>query len=68
MPDGSNHRSAFDLVRVNLRKEREIVYWTQELVCTRRQLTLAVNAVGPMVSDVTEYLRKHYNPGVGFKP
>jgi hypothetical protein len=45
-----------DYDRVNVLVESEIDYWTKELGIGRAQLAAAIEAVGPGVKDIRDYL------------
>jgi hypothetical protein len=45
-----------DYDRVNVLVESEIDYWTKELGIGRAQLVAAIDAVGPGINDIREYL------------
>jgi hypothetical protein len=50
---GPAHRS-----RVDINQDHEVRYWTEEIGCTATQLREAVRAVGPMVRNIREHLKK----------
>ena len=58
MPDDLKRRHPEDPHRINIRQEWEVGYWSDKLRCTRKQLTNAVDEVGPMVRDVKKHLEK----------
>lgn len=47
--------------RINLNAPYEIRDWCRSLKCTEEQLREAVQAVGPMRYNVTEYVNSHKN-------
>jgi hypothetical protein len=58
MADDKTKSGAADRNRVNVHEDYEVRHWTQKFGCTAEQLRAAVKAVGPMVKDVEQYLRK----------
>lgn len=58
MPDNLKCRHPEDPQKVNVHQEWEVGYWSEKLGCTRRQLTDAVEHVGPMVRDAIKHLEK----------
>ncbi len=62
MPANLKRRHPDEPRRINIKQEWEIGYWSEKLRCTRKQLTDAVEEVGPMVSDVRKYLNKAKQP------
>ena len=59
MPDNLNRRRPEDPRKINVSQPWEIQYWSDVLGCTPDKLRRAVNAVGPMVSDVERWLKQH---------
>jgi hypothetical protein len=59
MSDDKTNRGPRDRARVNTSEDYEVRYWTQELKCSEAKLRQAVQAVGPMVTDVRAWLAKH---------
>ncbi len=59
MPDDLTKKRPQDARKINLSQQHEIDYWTKALKTTEAKLRVAVSKVGPYVSDVEEYLRKH---------
>lgn len=59
MPDDLTKKRPQDTRKINLSQQHEIDYWTEALHTTETRLRAAVSKVGPYVSDVEEYLRKH---------
>lgn len=59
MPDDLTKKRPQDAEKINLSQQHEIDYWTKALYTTEAKLRDAVSKVGPYVSDVKEYLRKH---------
>ena len=53
-----------DSVRIDVNASAEMRYWVRELGRPAVQLKAAVQVVGPLVSDVREYLQKRalYSP------
>ena len=53
-----------DRVRIDVDAPAELRYWVRELGRPAAQLKAAVQAVGPLVSDVREYLQRRtlYGP------
>jgi hypothetical protein len=45
-----------DYDRVNVLVESELEYWTKQLGIGRAQLAAAIEAVGPRVTDIRDYL------------
>jgi len=56
--DGLLHGPA-DPKRIDVHAPAEMRHWVREIGRPAVKLTEAVNAVGPLVSDVRDYLRKH---------
>jgi len=59
MPDDLTKKRPQDADKINVSQQYEIDYWTKTLHTTEAKLRAAVSKVGPYVSDVEEYLRKH---------
>lgn len=47
-----------DSGNINISDKQEVDYWTEKFDVTRVRLKAAINAVGPVVKDVTSYLKK----------
>lgn len=58
MSDDKQNRGPRDRERVNIHEPYEVRYWTGHFGCTESQLRQAVSAVGVMVRDVAEYLKR----------
>ncbi|SDT90634.1 DUF3606 domain-containing protein [Pseudomonas orientalis] len=58
MSDDLNNRGPQDRARVNTSEAWEVKHWTKEFGVTEQQLKDAVEAVGPMVTDVRKRLGK----------
>ena len=52
-------RGPADPKRIDVHAPAEMRHWAREIGRPAGKLTEAVNAVGPLVSDVRDYLRKH---------
>ena len=48
-----------DPKRIDVHSRAEMRHWVRELSRPAAKLNEAVEAVGPLVSDVRDYLRKH---------
>lgn len=48
-----------DPKRIDVHSRAEMRHWVRELARPAAKLEEAVKAVGPLVSDVRDYLRKH---------
>jgi len=59
MSDDKQNRGPRDRERVNIHEPYEVDYWKGHFGCTESQLRQAVAAVGVMVRDVAEYLKRH---------
>jgi len=59
MPDNLNKTGQQDRDRINVGEPHEIQYWTEELGVSAERLEQAVNAVGPMASDVRAWVSKN---------
>ncbi len=60
MSDDKTKVGSADRSRVNVHEDYELKYWTQKFGCTAEELKAAVQAVGPSVKAVEQYLK---NPG-----
>lgn len=58
MSDDKNKTGPGDRTRINVNEPYELRYWTKELGASADELRAAVKAVGVMVSDVREHLKK----------
>ncbi|HEX8269776.1 MAG TPA: DUF3606 domain-containing protein [Flavobacterium sp.] len=58
MSDNLKNTGKADDIRINVNQEHEVRYWTKELNVTEDRLREAVRAVGVMVADVKEFLKK----------
>jgi hypothetical protein len=58
MPDNLQNTGKADDIRININQAHEVQYWTKKWNVTEKQLTDAVNKVGPMVKDVAKELGK----------
>lgn len=52
-------RGPADAKRIDIHAPAEMRHWVREIGRPAAKLNEAVNAVGPLVSDVRDYLRKH---------
>ena len=52
-------RGPADPKRIDIHAPAEMRHWSREIGRPAAKLSEAVNAVGPLVSDVRDYLRKH---------
>ena len=52
-------RGPADPKRIDIRSPAEMRHWVRDIGRPAAKLNEAVNAVGPLVSDVRDYLRKH---------
>lgn len=59
MGDDLKRRRPEDPTKINISQPWEIDYWCDYFHCTKSQLIAAVNAVGPLVKDVSDYLKRH---------
>lgn len=57
--DDLGKKGPADRTRINVHESWEVRYWCGELGCTESKLKQAVAAVGVMVKDVKEWLRKN---------
>jgi hypothetical protein len=58
MSDDRTQRGPQDRSRININEDYELQYWSQKFGVTNEELVSAVDAVGPMVTDVAERLGK----------
>lgn len=60
MPDNAKKtRSRLDDIKINMRQDYEVQYWTRKWGITPLQLETAVKAAGSVVAkDIEEYLRR----------
>ncbi len=58
MADDTSKRSPQDASKINVHESWEVEYWTKKFGITAAKLEEAVQAVGPGVKKVTEYLGK----------
>ena len=42
--------------KIDVTNHWECIYWCSKLLCSREQLIIAVNEVGPKVSKIKEYI------------
>ena len=59
MPDDLGRRVPEDPNRINVNQPHELDYWTKKYGISDGTLNKAVDAVGPMVSDVEKWLRRY---------
>lgn len=59
MADDLTKTGSADDRRINIHQDHEVRYWSQHLQVSTDRLRKAVQAVGPMVRDVNNYLRTH---------
>jgi hypothetical protein len=52
-------RGPADPKRIDIHAPAEMRHWSREIGRPAAKLSEAVKAVGPLVSDVRDYLRKH---------
>ena len=52
-------RGPADPKRIDIHAPAEMRHWVREIGRPAAKLNEAVNAVGPLLSDVRDYLRKH---------
>ncbi len=57
-------RGPADPKRIDIHAPAEMRHWVRELGRPAAKLNEAVNAVGPLVSDVRDYLRQHTLYGI----
>lgn len=57
--DNSLSRHPADPRRIDVNSRAELRYWARELSRPPSKLGEAIAAVGPLVCDVRDYLRKH---------
>lgn len=58
MTDDKSKTGKPDRDRINRNETYEVEYWTKELGVSKAQLLAAIDAVGPMVTDVRRKLGK----------
>ncbi len=58
MADDRPKRGAQDRDRININEDYEVQYWSRRFGVSRDELVAAVDAVGPMVTDVAQRLGK----------
>ena len=58
MSDDTTKRGPQDASKINVHETWEVRYWTEKFDITEEKLKEAVDAVGPGVKKVTEYLGK----------
>lgn len=58
MSDDLKRKGPEDPKKINVNQYYELLYWSKKFGVTIEELKEAVEAVGPMVSDVKEYLGK----------
>lgn len=59
MPDDLSRRRPEDSQKINVQQPWEIVTWTRHFGISEEVLRRAVNAVGPIVKDVRQWLRRN---------
>lgn len=59
MPDNLSRRGPEDPKKINIKQPYERQRWAEKLGVTELELELTVIEVGPVVSDVRAWLRKH---------
>lgn len=59
MPDNLQQRGPADGARININQPHEVVYWTKALGVSEAKLSQAVQAVGPMVEDVQQWISEN---------
>lgn len=59
MPDNPNLRGPQDDSRINVNQPHEVRYWTAHFGITEAVLRQAVAAVGVMVTNVREWLKRN---------
>jgi hypothetical protein len=52
-------RGPADPKRIDIHSPAEMRHWARELSRPAAKLNDAIDAVGPLVADVSDYLRKH---------
>lgn len=57
MADNLQNAGQQDRARINVEERWEVQYWTKELNVSEQELRRAVEAVGPAVSKVRDFLR-----------
>ena len=58
MSDDRTKRGPQDNTRINIHEDYELQYWSKKFGVTPDELVAAVDAVGPMTSDVANRLGK----------
>ena len=58
MSDDRTQSGPQDRSRININEDYELQYWSQKFGVTNEELVHAVDAVGPMVTDVAQRLGK----------
>jgi hypothetical protein len=58
MSDDRTQRGPQDRNRININEDYEVQYWSEKFGVSKAELVSAVDAVGPMVSDVARRLGK----------
>ncbi|HSD06228.1 DUF3606 domain-containing protein [Flavobacterium sp.] len=56
--DNKSKTGKSDDSRINVNESYELQYWSEKLNVSRDQLRNAVQAVGPDVNEVTQYLKQ----------
>jgi hypothetical protein len=56
MTDNTRKTGEHDRIRINVNQRYELRYWTMALGVTAMRLREAVGKVGPMVTNVKQYL------------
>ena len=57
--DNKQNTGKADDSRINVNESYELQYWSEKMNVSRDELREAVEAVGPVVDDVTEYLNSN---------
>ena len=58
MTDDRNIRGPQDNTRINIHEDHELLYWAKKFGVSQEELVAAVDAVGPITSDVANRLGK----------
>lgn len=58
MSDDLKETEKRDNQRISVNQSQEITYWTRVLLCSEDELRKAVAEVGPMTSDVRNWIKK----------
>ena len=58
MADDKSQIGKPDSEQININEEYEVAYWTDALGISKDELIKAVEAAGPWVKEVKEYLRR----------